>query len=310
MSSPQHPLSGWLAAFGVLLIWSGWVVVSRLGVVQTLTIYDMVALRFLVAVIAVSPLIVRHWPRNLAWWRVALLGCGPGVPYLLFAFTGMKFAPASHAAILMNGSLPVFAALIGWVWLGDRPGNRTITGLAIILSGCVMIGLDRGSVGTGPDAWIGHLFFLSAASILAAYMVATKVWQLAPLQVMVAIPTANLAWFGPAYLAFLPSAIERAPWSEILLQGIYQGLGPSILGVLFFTMAIRSIGPTPTAAVMAGVPGFAALLAIPVMGEWPSVLAWVGLSVVTTGILLATIWQSPRPLGQSEIRGSHRASKL
>ena len=47
MPSAHHPLSGWLAAFGVLLIWSGWVVISRLGVVQTLTIYDMVALRFL-----------------------------------------------------------------------------------------------------------------------------------------------------------------------------------------------------------------------------------------------------------------------
>ena len=97
MRSPHHLLSGWLAAFGVLLIWSGWVVVARLGVMQTLTIYDMVALRFLVAVIAVSPFIVSYWPRNLCWWKVALLGCGPGVPYLLLAFTGMKFAPASHA---------------------------------------------------------------------------------------------------------------------------------------------------------------------------------------------------------------------
>ena len=300
MPSSHHSLSGWLAAFGVLLIWSGWVVVARLGVTQTLTIYDMVALRFVVAVIAVSPFIVSYWPRNLCWWKVALLGCGPGVPYLLFAFTGMKFAPASHAGILMNGSLPVFAALIGWLWLGDRPGKRTVTGLTIILCGCVMIGMDRSSGGIGPDAWIGHLFFLSAACILAAYMVATKFWQLTPLQAMVAIPTANLIWFGPVYLTILPSTIDRAPWSEILLQGIYQGLGPSILGVLFFTTAIRSIGPTPTAAVMAGVPGLAALLAIPVLGEWPSVLAWFGLAVVTAGILLTAFRQSPVRAGTNK----------
>jgi len=309
MPSSHHPLSGWLAAFGVLLIWSGWVVISRLGVVQTLTIYDMVALRFLVAVIAVSPFIVSNWPRNLCWWKIFLLGCGPGVPYLLFAFTGMRFAPASHAGILMNGSLPVFAALIGWWWLGDRLGNRTVIGLAVILSGCVMIGLDRSSGGTTPDAWIGHLFFLSAACILAAYMVATKFWQLTPLQAMVAIPTANLVWFGPVYLAFLPSAIDQAPWSEILLQGIYQGLGPSILGVLFFTIAIRFIGPTPTAAVMAGVPGIATLLAIPVLGEWPSKLAWVGLAVVTAGILLITLRQPPQTLDQDKARVSHHIRK-
>jgi len=186
------------------------------------------------------------------------------------------------------------------LWLGDRLGNRTVIGLAVILSGCAMIGLDRSSGGTTPDAWIGHLFFLSAACILAAYMVATKFWQLTPLQAMVAIPTANLVWFGPVYIAVLPSAIAQAPWSEILLQGIYQGLGPSILGVLFFTIAIRFIGPTPTAAVMAGVPGIATLLAIPVLGEWPSTLAWVGLTVVTAGILLITLRQPPRTLDQDK----------
>lgn len=292
ISDPHPTFFGWLAAFSVVAIWSGWVVVSRLGVSQTLTIYDIIILRFVVASIAVSPFIFAHWPRQLPWWKVILLGSGPGVPYLLFAFNGMQFAPASHAGILMNGSLPIFAALIGWLWLGDKANNRTIVGLVIVFAGCVMIGFDRNSGGASPDAWIGHLFFLSSALMLATYMVATKLLELAPLEALVAIPIVNLAWFGPLYLAFLPSTISDAPWAEILLQGLYQGLGPSVLGVLFFTVAIRSIGPTPTAAVMAGVPGIATLLAIPILGEWPSMLAWAGLVVVTVGILLATLRQS------------------
>ncbi len=48
--NPSRPLIGWLAALGVVFIWSGWVVVSRLGVIQTLTIYDMVAEGDMVAV--------------------------------------------------------------------------------------------------------------------------------------------------------------------------------------------------------------------------------------------------------------------
>lgn len=278
----------------MLAIWSGWVVISRLGVTQTLTIYDIIVLRFLIAALVVAPFVTTFWPRKLSWWKVLLLGCGPGVPYLLFAFNGMRFAPASHAGILMNGSLPIFAAFIGWWLLGEKANTRTIIGLLIVFVGCGLIGMDRGSVGASSTTWIGHLFFLSTAAILAAYMVATKLWELAPLQALVVIPTINLAWFGPVYLAFLPSAMPQAPWSEILLQGLYQGLGPSILGVLFFTTAIRAIGPTPTAAVMAGVPGVATLLAIPVLGEWPSMLAWTGLLIVTTGILMATLRQSTR----------------
>jgi drug/metabolite transporter (DMT)-like permease len=291
MSEPARPLIGWLAAFGVVVIWSGWVVVSRLGVVQTLTIYDMVALRFTVASIAVAPFVWRYWPRKLRWWQVAVISCGQGAPYLLLAFGGLQLAPASHAGIMMNGTLPVFAAGIGWVWLKDRPDRWRIAGMAVILTGCGLIGWDRDSVGVAPDAWIGHLMFMASALFVAVNLIGTKAWQLTAVQAMVCIPTVNLLWFGPLYLAFLPKAINTAPWSEILLQGAYQGFGPSLLAVLFFTTAIRSIGPSPTAAMMAMVPGMAALIAIPVLGEWPSAIAWTGLIIATCGILLAAGWR-------------------
>jgi drug/metabolite transporter (DMT)-like permease len=291
MSEPARPQIGWLAAFGVVVIWSGWVVVSRLGVVQTLTIYDMVALRFAVASVAVAPFVWRYWPRKLRWWQVAVISCGQGAPYLLLAFGGLQLAPASHAGIMMNGTLPVFAAGIGWVWLKDRPDRWRIAGMAVILTGCGLIGWDQDSVGVAPDAWIGHLMFLASALFVAVNLIGTKAWQLTAMQAMVCIPTVNLLWFGPLYLAFLPKAVNAAPWSEILLQGAYQGFGPSLLAVLFFTTAIRSIGTSPTAAMMAMVPGMATLIAIPVLGEWPSAQAWAGLILATGGILLAAGWR-------------------
>ncbi len=287
MPDTVRPLTGWLAAFGVVIIWSGWVVVSRLGVVQTLTIYDMMFLRFLVAGIAVAPFLWRHWPRHMRWWQIGLISCGQGAPYLVFAFGGLQFAPASHAGIMMNGTLPVFAAVLGWLWLKDRPDRWRVAGMAVILMGCGLIGWDRESVGVGPDAWIGHLMFMAAALFVAANLIGTKAWQLTAMQAMVSIPTVNLLWFGPLYLAFLPKALAETPWPEIILQGAFQGLGPSVLGVLFFTTAIRSIGTSPTAAMMAMVPGMAALIAIPVLDEWPSALAWTGLVITTGGILLA-----------------------
>jgi drug/metabolite transporter (DMT)-like permease len=190
----------------------------------------MATLRFLVATVVVSPIIWRYWPRGLAWWKIVVLSCGPGVPYVLFAFLGMKFAPASHAGILMNGTLPILAALIGWSWLKDAPTRWKAFGMGIILCGSLLIGWDRTSVGVGPEAWIGHLCFLASAGLMAAYMAAAKVWRLAPMQALASIPLVNLAWFGPVYLIFLPKAIDRAEWSEILFQGLYQGLGPGILG--------------------------------------------------------------------------------
>lgn len=299
MSDASRPLIGWLAAAGVVVIWGGWVVVSRLGVIQTLTIYDMIALRFGVATLAVAPFVWRFWPRHLRWWQVAVISCGQGVPYLLFAFAGLQFAPASHAGTVMNGTLPVFAAVVGWLWLKDRPGPWRVAGMAVILLGCAMIGWDRDSLGVADDAWLGHLMFMAASLFVAVNLVGTKAWQLTATQAMVCIPTVNFLWFVPLYLGLLPKALDAAPWSEILLQGAYQGLGPSVLAVVCFTTAIRTIGTAPTAAMMAMVPGMAAVLAIPVLGEWPSGLAWTGLLLATGGILLAAGW---RPAGRPRVR--------
>ena len=168
--------------------------------------------------------------------------------------------------------------------------------MAVILVGCGLISWDRDTGGVAPNAWIGHLMFIGSALFIAVNMVGTKAWQLTPMQAMVCIPTINLAWFAPFYLAFLPKAVHAASWSEIVLQGAYQGLGPSVVATLLFTTAVRSIGPSSTAAMMAMVPGMVALVAIPVLGEWPSLLAWFGLFLATAGILLAAGW---RPLKMS-----------
>ena len=198
---------------------------------------------------------------------------------------------------MMNGTLPVFfAALLGWVWLKDRPDRWKVIGMAVILVGCGLIGWDTESGGVSPDAWIGHLLFVASAMFIAVNMIGTRAWQLTPMQAMVCIPTVNLAWFGPLYLAFLPKQVHVAPWTEIVLQGAYQGLGPSVIAVLLFTTAVRSIGTSATAAMMAMVPGMAALVAIPVLGEWPSLFAWLGLLLATGGILLAAGWRPATPL--------------
>ena len=281
---------GWFGAATVLLLWSGWIVVSRLGVSQSLTVYDIGALRFLAAALVVAPFALRYWPSHLAWWKLLLLASGTGIPYVLFAFLGMTYAPASHAGVLMNGTLPILAAVIAWCWLREVPPPVKALGMAVILCGTLAIGWDRSSGGVGPDAWIGHLCFLVSAALLAAYMIAGRVWGLSPMQAFVSVPLVNIAWFGPLYLFVLPKGIDRAAPSEIWLQALYQGLGPGSLGVLCFMMAVRFIGSTATAAVLAGVPAAAALIAIPVIGEWPSQVAWAGLVLVTAGIFLTSGW--------------------
>lgn len=291
MSFERNKLIGWSAAFGALWIWSCWLVVSRFGVEQTLTIYDMVFLRFFVASVVVAPLAFKFWPRQLKLWQILVLSAGPGTPYVLLAFSGMQFAPASHAGVLMNGTIPIFSMLLAWIWMRQRSDRWAVAGVVIILLGCFCIGWQSGDGGSHDKIWIGHLLFVSTSIIISVYSIATKVWSITPLQAMVSIPLVNIVFYGPIYLLGLPKNIGQAPINEILLQGLYQGIGPSVLGVLFFTTAVRHIGPTATAAGLAGVPALASLLAIPILDEWPTAMVWIGLFLATTGIAVAAGWR-------------------
>jgi drug/metabolite transporter (DMT)-like permease len=133
--------------------------------------------------------------------------------------------------------------------------------------------------------WSGYLFLLAASLVLTIYMINTGKWGLRPKEMIAVVPVLNGLFILPLW-PFLPSRFSEAPWSEILLQMLYQGLGPSLIAVPLFVLALRHLGATPTAALMAGVPAISALVAVPALGELPHLWEWAGMAVVTAGILL------------------------
>lgn len=309
MSSEQSRFGvGLAAALAIVCIWSGFIVVARFGVTNTLTIYDVAALRFGFAGLLVLPFAFLWWPRQLSVWRCLLLASGPGVPYALLAFQGMTAAPVAHAGAVMNGSLPAFSVLLGLVWLKDIPTAWKVAGVVLIAGGSAVMGIAGGEEGGpgGSGLWIGYLFLLAASLLLTVYMVATRHWGLRPREMLAVVPVLNGVLFVPIWL-LLPSHLSEAPWSEILLQMLYQGLGPSLVAVPLFVLALRNLGATGTAALMAGVPAVSALIAIPTLGETPTPWEWLGIAVVTAGILLTVkpARRTAAPLPDEPARSQH-----
>ncbi|MEM7197873.1 MAG: EamA family transporter, partial [Pseudomonadota bacterium] len=91
----------------------------------------------------------------------------------------------------------------------------------------------------------------------------------------------------PLWIFFLPTNIWDAAMHDLVIQGLYQALGPSIIAVVCFNIAITRLDGTVTAAFVAFVPAMAALLAIPILGEWPTIIAWFGIASVTIGMILS-----------------------
>ena len=135
--------------------------------------------------------------------------------------------------------------------------------------------------------WFGDFLFLAAIALFAVFMVANRVWTITPGQVIFSVTIVSAVVYIPIWLLWLDSNLAVAPRSEILLQGAYQGLVPSVLGISCLNVAVRHLGTNTTSVFLSAVPVVAALVAIPILQEMPGLPAWIGMITVTVGILLA-----------------------
>ena len=92
----------------------------------------------------------------------------------------------------------------------------------------------------------------------------------------------------PIWYLFLPSALAETSSSQILLQGAYQVL-PNLVGLNLLALAVRNVGTPVTAAIMSAVPSLGAILGLIFLGETLGTTTWVGIFVLSLGILLTTI---------------------
>jgi drug/metabolite transporter (DMT)-like permease len=272
----------------VVFFWSGWIVISRLGVTHHLTVYDLTGLRHGIGAVVALPYIIwsRAW-RGLTPLRTIILALTAGAPYALLAYFGLVYAPAAHGGVFLNGCLPIFTALFAWIWLGQRSRFSQTVGLGIILVGVTLVGYEGFVSSGGGMTWVGDFLLLAAIALFAVFMLANQVWSVAPGQAIFSITIVSAVVYVPIWLLWLDSNLTIAPGSEILLQGAYQGLVPSIVGISCLNIAVRRIGPRATSVFLSTVPVVAALTAIPILNELPGLPAWIGMVTVTFGILLA-----------------------
>jgi len=275
---------GAFSAVAVIFIWSGFIVFSRAGVITSLTAYDVAALRFMVAGALTVPFVRAWWPSHLPLKAKAILTlCGPGAVYSVLMFLGLTEASAAYGGVFANGSLPIFTMLLVLIVTGVRPEGRQFLAIAIIILGGALLGF-RGMASGGQDVAVGIALFLAASAIMSVYIFGLKRWQLTPRQALALINIPNAVLYLPLWFFLLPSGMAEAELSTVLLQALFHGLGPGFLAVILFALAAVHLGPTPTAGFSAAVPATAALLAIPVLGELPSPLEWVGIGTVTLGL--------------------------
>jgi drug/metabolite transporter (DMT)-like permease len=286
-------LQGALYGLAAVSIWSGWIVVARLGLRTSLTPWDIAALRFGVAGILLLPYVFKN---GLAIDRLGRVGLAAvvlgGAAPVFLANSGLLFAPAAHAGALFPGVMPLMVALLAAALLKEVFTTEKKIGFALILPGVLVIAWGSGGE-LGSLQNIGHGLFLCAGLAWAFYTVAMRKARLDGLHAAAISAVGSMVLYLPVF-ALMPGTLAAAPWSDVMLQAVVQGVLTAIISLLLYGRAVSILGASSGAAFAALCPAMTALLGIPILGEWPTVLDWVAISLISAGVYIVSGGPIPR----------------
>jgi drug/metabolite transporter (DMT)-like permease len=255
--------------------------------------WDIALLRFGAAGLLLAPVIARRGLARdrLGWLGLAALVAGAGAPYALVAAAALRLAPAADLSALNPGCIPLFVAAIDFVVAGERVSAARKIGLALMLAGAVLL-VAWNATGAG-QSWSTGRALAAALAALAALMwtVFTLVMrraELEPLHAAALVSVGSLAGYLPLYLAWRGAALTQAPPAELAIQVIFQGVLVTIVSLLLYGRAVAILGASGGASFGALVPALSALIAIPLLGEWPGATEWLGIVVISAGVYLAS----------------------
>lgn len=207
-----------------------------------------------------------------------------GLPFLLIAWATLSIT--AGLASIMNAMTPVFTALIGALWLGDRLDGRRGLGLLLGLAGVALLAADKADFRPGGSGWAIVAMLLATACYGFAANHTRRYLQGVP-----ALVNATGTQLVSA-LVLLPPALwswpERMPGLGPWLATLVLGVACSALAYLLFFRLIARVGASRAVTVTFLVPVFGTLWGALFLGEPVTASMLAGGAVVLLGTGLAT----------------------
>jgi drug/metabolite transporter (DMT)-like permease len=245
-----------------------------------------IAAAFLLPIVLVKgllPELRKHWK------MIFFMGIfNSAIPFACFAFSLLSITTGLSA--ILNATVPMFGALVAWVWLKDKPALSRIVGIVVGFTGIAL--LASGKASFKPDAsgavtgWavlaclVACLCYGISASFTKKYM--------AGIHPMVTAAGsqigATLGLIIPAIWLWPATTPSTTAWLALLVLGVAC---TGIAYILYFRL-IAKAGPQRTLTVTFLIPVFAVFYGAVFLGE--IVTPWMLLCavVIVCGTALAT----------------------
>jgi len=290
---------GFAAALATVTIWAVFLLVTRFAVQGSFTVEELLILRLVPGALVMAPIMWRLgiMPPRLPWPRAAMLMVGASAVFPFVVSKGLAYAPASDAGALAPGMLPFWTALAAYALAGEMPRPRRRIGLAMILTGALVVSLWQILAGSDTGAWRGHLMFLAGSGCWAIYSVIFRQSGLSALHGLVIGLFWGTVLITPLLLLSGNVRFATASPSDIVVMIVLQSFVIAILAMFLFGYAVRILGAAETAAFGALTPILALVGGAMFLGETVTPLKVVGVVLVAVGVFLASgVLSKPQPV--------------
>jgi drug/metabolite transporter (DMT)-like permease len=296
-AAPGRP---WYPEFILLAaLWGSSFLFTRLAVVEFGAL-PTAAVRVAIASLFLLPLLLMrgHGPQMRQHWKaVFLVGLmNSGIPFACFAFA-LLYITTGLSSIL-NATVPLFGALVAWIWLKDRPDGSRILGLVIGFAGVALLASDKAGLRPappgGPTGWTETW---GPTLAIAACLLATLCYGISAsytrryLGGLPSLVTATGSQIGATLGLALPAILfwpARTPGLTAWLAILFVGVACTGIAYVLYFRLIESAGPARALTVTFLVPVFALFYGGVFLGE--SITPWmIGCgAVILVGTSLST----------------------
>jgi drug/metabolite transporter (DMT)-like permease len=224
-------------------------------------------------------------------WRERRVAVGAGVFFaadLILWHHAIGDIGAGLATVLANIQV-VLVPLTAWVWLSERPGRRVLAALPLACLGVVLISGVLEKSAYGHDAARGALYGLGAGVAYVGFLLLLRQGgsdirrPSGPL--FDATATATILCVIAGLIIGDADLVPHWPAAGWLIT---LALTSQVVGWLLITTSLPRLPAALTSLLLTFQPVGSVALAALILGESPSALQLVGVSVVLCGLLVAT----------------------
>ena len=258
---------GYLFVLITMCIWGGFTIFSRLNLHWHVSAWDLVAMRFAIAFLILMPVLIYKKDLAFLWHpRPVILALTGGLAYCLTVYTAFLQAPAAHAAIFLNGCIPLCTAVAAYLLFRQPFDKHTWLSLSIMSSALALMSylmLRDQATAFG----LGDLLFFISAVWWGIFTVLLKQWKLSAWHSMASVAIWSAIIYLPVYVLFVPKHFQEAEPIHLVIQGLFHGVLVVIIATLTYVAAIERLGAFKTGSIVTLAPFIAAVIAVPLLDE-------------------------------------------